>query len=63
MANVTSRDIVDIVDDPAAFDAYCSRHAIDPRAAFAELVNMALGLPVDILDYLRDQRCADGAAA
>ena len=53
----------DAVEDRAAFDSYCSRHAIDPHAAFTELVNMALGLPVDILDYLRDQRRAGGAAA
>lgn len=59
MANSNSH----IVNDPAAFDAYCLRHGIDPHAALTELVNMALGLPVDILDYLRDQRGADGAAA
>lgn len=60
MANMTTRDIV---EDPAAFDAYCIRHAIGPQAAVTELVTMALGLPVEILDYLRDQRSADGAAA
>lgn len=60
MANLTTQGIV---DDRAAFDAYCIRHAIDPDVAFGELVNMALGLPVDILDYLRGQRRADGAAA
>ncbi len=60
MNNPSARDIV---DDPAVFDAYCIRYAIDPHAAFAELANMALGLPVDILDFLRGQRCADGAAA
>jgi len=53
----------DITENSAAFDAYCSRHAVDPDAAFSELVDMALGLPVDILDYLRGQRRADGAAA
>ncbi len=52
-----------LVSNPAAFDAYCIRHAVDPYAAVAELVNMALGLPVDVLDYLRDRRSAGGAAA
>ena len=60
MKNLSARDYV---DDPAAFDAYCIRHAIDPRAALAELASMALGLPVDILDYLRGQHSDDGAAA
>ena len=53
----------DMVGDRAAFDAYCVRHAIDADAAISELVTMALGLPVDILDYLRAERCVDGAAA
>lgn len=39
----------------AAFDAYCGRHAIAPDAALAELVTMALGLPADVQDYLREQ--------
>lgn len=52
-----------IVDDPATFDAYCTRHAVSPDAALAELANMALGLPTDILDYLRVQRSGTGAAA
>ena len=60
MASMTTQDMVDV---SAAFDAYCTRHAIGPRTAFAELVHLALGLPADILDYLRDQRCADGTAA
>jgi hypothetical protein len=60
MANPTTHDNI---DDRAAFDAYCIRHALDSDAAFGELVNMALGLPVDILDYLRGQRRVDGAAA
>lgn len=52
-----------LVDDSAALHAYCIRHAVEPDAALTELVNMALGLPSDILDYLRDQRGANGAAA
>ena len=47
-----------IVDDRAGLDAYCSRHHIDPDVAITELVNMALGLPADILDYLREQTAA-----
>jgi len=47
-----------IVDDRATFDAYCARHHVSSEAAIAELVNMALGLPADILDYLRDQTAA-----
>lgn len=56
-------NIRDLAEDRSAFDAYCVRHAVDADAALTELVNMALGLPVDILDYLRDQRRAGGAAA
>ena len=47
-----------IVDARAAFDAYCSRHCVSREAAVAELVHMALGLPADILDYLREQTAA-----
>ena len=47
-----------IVDDHTILDAYCTRHRIDHDAAIAELVNMALGLPADILDYLREQKAA-----
>ena len=47
-----------IVDDHATFDAYCARHRVSSAAAIAELVNMALGLPADILDYLREQTAA-----
>jgi hypothetical protein len=43
------------VTDSAKFDLYCSRHAIRPRTAIAELIAMALALPEDILDYLREQ--------
>lgn len=59
MANPAHR----IVNDPAVFDAYCTRHTVSPEMALTELVNMALGLPVDVVDYLREQRSADGAAA
>lgn len=52
-----------IIDDPDTFDAYCTRHAVSPDAAVAELANMALGLPADILDYVRGQRSDPGAAA
>jgi hypothetical protein len=34
---------------------YCSRHSIRPDTAIAELITMALALPADILDYLRQQ--------
>jgi hypothetical protein len=43
------------VTDSAKFDLYCSRHSIRPRTAIAELITMALALPADILDYLREQ--------
>lgn len=59
MANPTHR----IVNDPSVFDAYCHRHTVSPDVALAELVNMALGLPVEVVDYLREQRAAGGAAA
>lgn len=52
-----------IVDARATFDAYCNRHAVSRETAIAELVHMALGLPADILDYLREQMSASGAAA
>ena len=47
-----------IVGDRSTFDAYCTRHRVNPESAIAELVNMALGLPADILDYLREQTAA-----
>lgn len=47
----------------ARFDAYCARHAIGPDTAVAELVHLALGLPADVLDYLREQFPGAGAAA
>ena len=52
-----------IVDARATFDAYCTRHCVSQEAAIAELVHMALGLPADILDYLREQTRGAGAAA
>ena len=52
-----------IVDARAAFDAYCTRHCVSQEAAITELVQMALGLPADILDYLREQSTGAGAAA
>lgn len=48
----------EIIGDRATFDAYCTRHRVNPESAIAELVNMALGLPTDILDYLREQTAA-----
>jgi hypothetical protein len=39
----------------AAFEDYCGRHAIGPDMAIVELVNMALGLPAEVQDYLREQ--------
>ena len=43
------------VTESAKFDLYCSRHSLRPRTAIAELITMALALPEDILDYLREQ--------
>lgn len=60
MATFNTRDIV---DDRATFDAYCIRHAVEAPEAVTELVSMALGLPADVLDYLREQRGVKGAAA
>ena len=52
MANrITEHDLT----DSAKFDLYCTRHAIRPDTAIAELVTIALALPIDILDYLREQ--------
>lgn len=45
-------------DYQARLDAYCTRHCVPPERALAELVTMALGLPADILDYLREQKAA-----
>jgi len=39
----------------AAFEDYCGRHAVGPDTAIVELVNMALGLPAEVLDFLREQ--------
>jgi hypothetical protein len=39
----------------AAFEDYCGRHAVGPDTAIVELVNMALGLPTEVLDFLREQ--------
>lgn len=47
-----------MADYQARFDAYCSRHCVEPETALTELVAMALGLPADILDYLREQQAA-----
>lgn len=47
-----------IADCQAKFDAYCARHSVAPERALTELVTMALGLPADILDYLREQKAA-----
>ena len=60
---MSRRTAVGIVDARAAFDAYCTRHCVSQEAAIAELVHMALGLPADILDYLREQSTGAGAAA
>jgi hypothetical protein len=60
MANTTTADIPTA---RASFDAYCARHAIGPDTAIAELVHLALGLPADVLDYLREQVPGTGAAA
>jgi hypothetical protein len=60
MANATTADFTSV---RASFDAYCARHAIGPDTAVAELVHLALGLPADVLDYLREQAPGAGAAA
>jgi hypothetical protein len=60
MANATTADFPTA---RASFDAYCARHAIGPDTAIAELVHLALGLPADVLDYLRQQFPGTGAAA
>jgi|GEM_PF-2662072 hypothetical protein len=60
MANATTADFPTA---RASFDAYCARHAIGPDTAIAELVHLALGLPADVLDYLREQFPGTGAAA
>lgn len=60
MANGTTTDIPSA---RASFDAYCARHAVGPDTAIAELVHLALGLPADVLDYLRAQSRGTGAAA
>jgi hypothetical protein len=60
MANATTSDFPTA---RASFDAYCARHAIGPDTAIAELVHLALGLPADVLDYLREQFPGTGAAA
>jgi hypothetical protein len=52
---MTNRITAHHVTDSAKFDLYCSRHSIRPRTAIDELITMALALPVDILDYLREQ--------
>ncbi len=52
-----------VVEVRATFDAYRTRHGVSPEVAIAELVTMALGLPTDILDYLREQMATSGAAA
>lgn len=52
-----------IMIDHNTFDEYCVRHRVKPETAIAELVSMALSLPADILDYLREQRGISGAAA
>ena len=58
MANrITARDVT----DSAKFDSYCSRHSIRADTAVAELVAMALALPVDVLDYLRGQTVGTAA--
>ncbi|WP_313673694.1 hypothetical protein [Mycolicibacterium sp.] len=44
----------------AAFEDYCGRHAVGPDTAIVELVNMALGLPAEVLDYLRQQTAVVG---
>lgn len=50
-------------DYQAIFDAYCTRHRVAPEAALTELVTMALGLPADIQDYLREQKDVSRAVA
>lgn len=45
----------------AKFELYCSRHALRPAQAVDELVSLALALPADILDYLREQAMASAA--
>jgi len=60
MANTTTADTPTA---RASFDAYCARHTIGPDTAIAELVHLALGLPPDVLDYLREQSRGAGAAA
>jgi hypothetical protein len=60
MANATTADFPTA---RASFDAYCARHAVSPDTAIAELVHLALGLPADVLDYLRQQFPGTGAAA
>jgi len=60
---MSTRATAEIVDARATFDAYCTRHSVGRDAAIAELVHMALGLPADVLDYLREQLTATGAAA
>jgi hypothetical protein len=60
MANATTADFPTA---RASFVAYCARHAIGPDTAIAELVHLALGLPADVLDYLREQFPGTGAAA
>ncbi len=52
-----------IADYQDSFDAYCSRHRVTPESALAELVTMALGLPADIQDYLREQKDVRRAVA
>ena len=52
---MTNRITEPDLTDSAKFDLYCSRHSIRPDTAIAELITMALALPADILDYLRQQ--------
>jgi len=46
-----------------AFEDYCGRHAVAPDTAIVELVNMALGLPAEVLDFLREQTAGVGKRA
>lgn len=58
---MTTRTTTESTDARSLFDAYCSRHSLSPDTAVAELVHLALGLPADILDYLREQKAAAAA--
>lgn len=60
---MSTRITAEIVDPRTTFDAYCIRHRVGSDTAIAELVHLALGLPAEVLDYLREQRTAAEAAA